>query len=399
MTNDLVLVLRERADAVTDDLDAADVLRRGRRRLVRRRVRGGAIAVALTCGLVAGAATLAPRSEAPSPPIATQSMATPSFSMGSVIVRDGRVVDVGDPVRAYVRVPAGTVFVVWDGRVRLLPADSLEPVTIGRTSAERPHLVSDPEHDQVAWVAFPEESAPEYVVYDVATRSTRSGWPDTDTAWTFSPERAWIYALDGDDLYRLDSRGAVLVDLVTGRTEILAAAADRATIGAAAGGTVAWRSTDAAEGWVVGPRFGEGVPTGSRGTPLLSPDGTYLGTDGRGGGVQVHRTGDGVAVTPVLPRSADTVAYGWSDDDHLLVVTLGAPDADRVRDLEFRSCSVSTRRCEESQAGQWQAVLGTFNLPTGDPVESLRVRLTARPAPQGLGEPSAAVSVRAARDS
>ena len=125
----------------------------------------------------------------------------------------------------------------------------------------------------------------------------------------------------------------------------------------------------ASQGYVVGERFGEGVPTGRTRSPMLSTDGTYLSTDD-GGAVHVQRTSDASVVTPRVPPSYDrALAYGWADDDDLLVVALRDPlDLQRAADLVFLTCSVSAGSCEET--GEGHAFLATFNLPVGQPAGS-----------------------------
>ena len=362
---ELVRVLREQADSVRVDLDADDVLAAGRRRVARRRLTDGVLAALAVLGAaLAGAAVVKPEAPDPVPPLATQSMESPTFSVGAIIRRDGRDLDVGGPVLSYVRVPAGTVYVDADGRVRLLPARSLESVTIGRTAWDAPHLVADPAHDQVAWVNHSDGST--FVVYDVAGRTDRTAVAEASTR---TADDVRVYALDGDTLYARDARGAVRVDLVSDEATVLSPKADDGTIGAVAGGRIAWRSPVPSKGYVVGRRFGEGVPTGRSTGPLLSAAGTYLSTDD---GLQVHvqRTSDGSVVTPTLPRPyTRTVAYAWADDDHLLVAAVSDYDLERVATLEFLTCSVSAGSCEVRDRGQ--AYLTTFNLPLGEPAGRL----------------------------
>ncbi len=366
MTTDLVRVLREQADTVSVEFDAADVLASGRRRLLRRRLVGGVAAVVVVTGVaLAGASIVRPDDREP-PPVATQSMAAASYSTGAVLIRDDRVIDVREPVTSFVRVPAGTVFTSGDGRVRLLPARSVDAVAIGRTSPTAPHLVADPAHDQVAWVDEDAGSMPAYVVYDVARRSIRSSQAGPTGSGTFTPDRARVYALDGDVLYRRDARGAVRVDLRTGEEDVLTPAADEATIASASGDAVAWLSAAPGEGYVVGERFGTGVPTGRHSRPLLSTDGTYVSTDDDRG-VHVQRTSDASVVTPTLPASyTRAVAYAWADDDHLLVAAVPGQFDDRhVVDLVFLTCSVAGGDCEQTAEGH--SFPATLNLPVGEP--------------------------------
>jgi hypothetical protein len=263
MSNDLVHVLRDRADTVRVEVDAAEVLVAARRRLVRgRMVRGAAATFVLGCAAAVGATLLAPGATKADPPVATQSLESGTFSTGSLIRRDGADLLMPSSVTSYVRVPAGIVFTTGDGRVQLLPPRSTDPQTIGTTRADAPHLVADPTHNQVAWVSHPRGSSA-FVVYDVARGTQRTVFSDSGAGGGGDgADQVRVYAVDGDTLYARDSRGAVQVDLRTEREKVLSLEADDGTVGSVAGGAVAWRSPVPSKGYVVGPRFGVGVPSG-----------------------------------------------------------------------------------------------------------------------------------------
>lgn len=391
MANDLVHVLREQADSVTVGIDPADVLAGGRRRLVRRRVVAGAAALTVAATALAGAAFLGPGTRERTAPIATQSTETPSYSTGSILILGDDVVEARGPVTSFVRVPAGTAYTTGEGTVRLLRPGHSEALTIGRTTADAPHLVADPAHDRVAWVSD-SSGAPAFVVYDVRRDSQRTSYPETNGTGD-AADQAHVYALDGDALYASDARGAVRIDLADDRATVLRLAASARTIGAATGGKVAWLSPVRSQGYVVGDRFGDGVPMGRHDRPLLSVGGTYLSTDDDAG-VHVQRTNDASVVTPTLPSSyTRVIAYGWSDDDHLLVAGVTSRlDGKRVVDLVFLTCSIAGGDCRET--GEGHSYPATLNLPVGEPALPLAEALRRQRA-----DSSAAMSVRAARDS
>ncbi|GAA1940677.1 hypothetical protein [Nocardioides marmoribigeumensis] len=363
----LVDVLRERA-GTTVDLDPADVLDEARRRLRRTRlVRGVVTAVAVTAASAVALVVAAPKGHEPQP-VATQSMTAPAYSTGAVLIIGDRVVEGGGPVTSFVRVPAGTVWTTGEGRVRLLAPHGREAMTIGTTKADAPHLVADPAHDQVAWVSRPPGS-PAFVVYDVAAGTQRTIFSEV-RGGRRAADRVRVYGVDGDVLYARDSRGLVQVDLRDESTKVLSISPDDGTIASVAGGMLAWRSPVPSKGYVVGPRYGDGVPTGRRSRPMLSTGGTYLSTDDDAG-IHVQRTSDGSVVTPRLePSYTRAVAYAWSDDDHLLVAGVTSRlDGRRVVDLVFLTCAIDTGRCEVT--GEGHSYPGTLDLPVGEPASAL----------------------------
>lgn len=368
MADQLTQVMHEQADTMPFELDADAVLAAGRRRLVRRRLTAGAAGVTAGCLALLGFAVVGRDADRAQPPVATQSMESGSFAMGSMMRRDGKDLLTDSSVTSYVRVPGGNVFTAGDGTVRLLPARRLDPVDIGRTAAASPHLVADPAHDRVAWVS-PSPGAATFVVHDVGTGADRVAFAETGRDGT-GPGEVGIYALDGDVLYVHDARGVVRLDLRDDSAEVLSLRAGPGSIGSAAGGLLAWRSPVASKGYVVGHRFGDGVPTGRTERPMLSPEGTFLSTDDDAG-VHVQRTSDGEDVALSLPTSyVRAIAYGWSDDDHLLVAGITSRPGRRVTDFVFLTCAVDEGSCAET-GEEGHATPATFNLPFGRPAADL----------------------------
>ena len=97
-------------------------------------------------------------------------------------------------------------------------------------------------------------------------------------------------------------------------------------------------------------------------------------------GVQVHvqRTDDASVVTPTLPKAyVRSVAYGWADDDHLLVAAAGETfSLDHVVDVDLLTCEISSGTCVREE--QAHAYLATFNLPLGEPSGRLTKSLLPR---------------------
>lgn len=375
MTGLLNRVMHERADQLpTPQLDLDQILRDGRRRLRRNRLATAAASVAA----VAAVATAVPLATghwdtsgeqiAPAtPPPFEQPQIT--YAVGSTIHYGERTIDVGGGLKVASLVPTdhGFVFATGDGRVYFTDGDGAEPV--GHTSRDGLYLKAD--GPLAAWVEFPRGQAPVFVVYDTSTgqrvletsegnRPGMKAFRDTDAAY--------IYGIDGNQVYWRSGLGAVRHDLGTGQSTVLAADANPFDISDIENGRIA-HTTREPEGEDTKIRVstdltrpGDPMPSGWRG--VLSPAAGYVAVD-EADEMAVYDVATHADVSPSTTGYAFVTAYEWLDEH--TVVMIGLERLDDTEPFDILTCTVPSGACKV--AVDDAATFPGFTLPVGERID------------------------------
>jgi hypothetical protein len=361
MTEKLKDLMHEQASSVDFDLPDLDTLvRDGDRRLRTRRL--GVVGAGLAAAAVATAVTLAAvgggtGSRAVDPAQQAPATAEVTWVTGSVLHVGTRTVDLGHEVRAYVRTGDGIVFADPRGRVHSW-TDGAEVSAVGRTSARRPHLVSDDETGQAAWV-------------DVSDGDKTLAVLDRDGVRTVRDDEnlSRVYALDAGTAYLLDDRGALSLDLASGRTTVLDpdATGDDEILDAE-DGRIAF-NTPGEGGTEIGARPGTGVqlPEGYGSSGRFSPDARWFSLDADEPMIYDARTGERLRFD--VGRGFAT-GYEWLDNS--TIAMLAASEPDTAAQAELLTCQVPEATCEtvESQLGTFdELVEHGFALPVGRAID------------------------------
>lgn len=371
MTDQLKTLMHQRADGVAfDPIDVATLTRTGDRAVRRRRtVRSAAVGVTVLACVGAGAVVARGRDGADQVRVAdTGSLATDTYSWarGSVLHTGTSQVDVGHPIKAYVRTALGYVFT--DGEGAVYAVDDSGVRHVGATSTAQPVLVSDPRGALAAWVD-PTGPRPAFVVLDQAsgavTRDDQHTTPEMVPGLEGGSPAA-VYAIVGTVVYRHDHRGAVAVDTADGSAQVLdATAGPRLGIAGAGPGVVAF---DTVRGTQVGATRATARPIdGLSGSPVeFSPDGRYVTSDSET--LDVFDVADGNRIAFDLDRG---FAFGleWLDDDTLVVVAAQEPNDDAA--AELLTCTVPAGVCHTvvTSVGTFTELSADGAFPAGIPFD------------------------------
>jgi hypothetical protein len=199
------------------------ITRVGHRRILRRRavVLAGVAVVALLAGVAV--ALGGPGGETSNVPSGPWPAGTVSWAVGSTIHAGSDAIDVGRPVRAYVRTALGFAFVD--------DADDVYSVTeagvsrIGHLTATLPNnadqqrVVSNARGTLVGWVGEEPSGSLTLVAYDQATGRSRA-YPGPGAG---SLEGVLFFAIDGRTAYWKTPTGVYAVNLDTGRERLITA--------------------------------------------------------------------------------------------------------------------------------------------------------------------------------
>ncbi len=354
--------------------DPADLARRGRVRVRRRRTAAAVGATGLAATVALGAVWLGGddgRRTAVDP--ASTGLDLPlgalTWTSGSELRTSRSSTDLGHLVNAYVVTTAGYVTVDPGGVVRSVTRDGV--ATVGRTTADIPRLVSDQDGTLAGWVDA-DGARPAFVVLDQADGSVvRDDRHTTPGMGVLADEAdpAYFYAIDDGQAYWRDDRGLVEVDVASGDVAVLDAdARNGLDVAAAEGGLLA--AVDAESRGVVVP-VGSDPTTGvvlegySSGTAVFSPDGRWLSLDADE--PQVFDTATGTEVDLGLDVAFAT-GYQWLDDSTLAVISQARSGRD-ASPPELLACDVVVVACtgvsELPPFGELVGEPGRFALPTG----------------------------------
>ena len=355
MTDKLSTLMRQRADSVDSAVPDLDALTRDGDRTLRRRrslaIMGGVAAAGV---LVAAVAVLpgagSGRSDVAAP---VAEPAAVTWVTGSSLHVEGRTVDLGHPVAAYVRTGEGYVLADRAGTVWSWRDGSATQV--GHTDRSYPQLFADP--DSATAVFTDGVGADRKVVVVDQQHGTVDVLEPEDGA-----EQALLYGVDDGRVYWRDARGIVAVDPASGDAEVLTEGPRGVDLTDVEAGVFAAPS---GQSTVVGAVPGEGVRLdeayGSVGA--LSPDGRYYSSEGDE--PAVLDTGTGERIDLDLTQRFAT-GYEWLDDSTLAVLAAERPAMSATAQL--LTCTVPDGSCVvvEDDLGRFADLEGQFALPTGD---------------------------------
>lgn len=371
MTEKLKDLMHERADG--PDFAAPDLTtltRNGDQRIKRRRA-GGAVG-ALAALAVVGAVVVPQLSGGGNSPgndnqVAVEPPATNvvTWATGSVIHLGAETIDVGFDVNAFVRTSTGFVFADPQGHVYSVVGGQVSD--IGRTDAGHPRLVSDRDDSLAGWVAN-DGAAPEFVVYDQATGETSAQSGATSAGMGELADEsnpAYFYAIDDGTAYWRDERGAVSVDLDSGRTTVIDADARNGfDLIDVENGQIAFHGDG---GVKIGTSLEDAktVPGVLESGGYLSPQATYYAPDAEE--LVILDVETGRDVTPSLDGYFFSTGYGWLDDDTVTVIALKDSEDAEGGPISLLTCLVSAGSCEvaEENAG----TSADFQFPSGEPLD------------------------------
>lgn len=377
MTGLLKSVLQERAERtspVQADLDA--IISRGDRRVRRTRVTGamaGIAGVALIATVVPFAtgqwldadSPVAPAPAGPAP-FADRQV---SYAVGPTIHHGDQRIDVGRDVRSYVQTDDGFVFATKSGEVFF--NDGEQTSAVGRTSPGGLYLKADDSGSYVAWVEFPTEGAPRFVVYDTALRervveTAEGNRPGMDSFR--DTDAAYVFGVDGDFAYWRSGDGLVKHDITTGQSEILARDVSPFDVADIANGKIAHltrRGGDEASTLRVSTDLenpAEPLPSGWNG--YLSPSGDHIVVEDADE-MAVYDTATRADVTPDTKGYAFVAGYDWLDDDTVLMLGLESPDESEP--IDILRCDVPSGGC--TVAVDEAATFPGFAIPVGESID------------------------------
>ncbi len=365
MTEKLKTLMHERASLPEFEMPDVDLLVRDGSRRARRRglaVAGGGAAAATAAVLLVVTALSGGPAGDPDPAVSTDpiSVDLPSYAKGSVIHDAEGTAEVGHVVNAYVRTSVGYVVADPNGEVWSVAGGQVSRV--GQTDAKYPQLVSDTEGSLAGWVDR-SGGRPAFVAFDQSSgetfRNDEATGPDMG-ALADETDPAYFYAIDGRTAYWRDQRGAVAVDLDTGKTSVVDAGArngfDLVGVGS---GVIA-------------------TPAGDRGTALrgagrdlvlrnvytsearFSPDARWVALDADEPTIFDARTAEQVAIDL-------DVWFGtgieWLDDDTVVMLTAEAEDAP----VDLVTCQVPSGACEVAvgSLATFEELANGYALPVG----------------------------------
>lgn len=343
MTEKLKTLMDESSDLqfATPDLDR--IVRAGDRTVRRRRLVTGAAGLAAAAVVATGAVALAggdgggtstDPANAPTGPVA-------EWASGTVLHTQTGPVDLGHPIRAYVRTSAG--YVAADDRGTVWSIVDGEVDQVGETSADHPRLVGDDDVPEAAWV---DPSNGRYIAYDQRHRQVI----------ILRAARGDVVAIDARRLY-VDEDGTDRVLAIGEGPEAVLdpPAAHSSFLGWEDGVAVWWSDHEGQSEYLVGRTEMDPVviPDVRGDMAVLSPDARWVSLDADE--PRVFDTSTGEQVQMDVDGREFATGYAWVDDDTLLMIAGRTTDGP----IELLVCTVPDGTCtpDAGSAGQ----LGTFD--------------------------------------
>ena len=272
--------------------------------------------------------------------------------------------DLGRPVAAYVRTRVGYVFT--DGSGGVYSAVENGVTRIGDISERLPHLVADVDGSLVAWVQ-PTDRSPRFVVFDQSTGTQRSFGDHTEAgmgALADEANPAYVYAVDGRTVYWRDTRGAVAMDVDTGRARVIDPTARNGfDILAVEDGVVAFDAGDAGTGVGTSREAAVIIPDVYGSLATFSPDAAWVSVDADEPQVYDVRTGRRVELD--VDGRWFATGYEWLDDDTLVMIAARGEDTS----YELLTCSVTAGSCAVAESELAPVGDEDFVLPVGEALE------------------------------
>ncbi len=289
-----------------------------------------------------------------------------SWATGTVLHTDEGPVDIGHPVRAYVRTDTGFVTVDARGQVRSVVAGDVTEV--GRMAASSLYLASDHEDSLAAWLEPLGDRRWQWVVFDQAEGERIAELP----AGTGPEIPGVVVGLDDRHLYVTDAGGYARLDVDGGSAAAtLDPPVPAAQLLAVEDGVLAWADPgddDGASSYLVGRTEMEQVeiPAVQGSEASFSPDARWVAFDADEPRVFDAGTGEQVAID-IGDRFFGS-AYEWLDDDTVALIA----SAGETGPIELLVCEVPAGTCEvaEPDLGSFDgAVEEGFALPTGTTID------------------------------
>ena len=359
MTEKLKTLMDESADLqfAAPDLDA--IVRAGDRSVRRRRViagTGGLAAAAVVAVVVVGMS--GGGSDRVTDPAAGPNGPVAEWASGTVLHTQTGPVDVGHPVRAYVRTSIGYLVADDQGAVWSVVAGDVHQV--GTTSADEPHLVGDAGAPVGAWVDTAADPV-SYVAYDQAHHQVIAFGP---------ADGGKVVAVDAEQLVVEEGRDVRILS-VDGPNARLDPPAPGDTLLTWKDGVAVWEDPGGVRTeskYLVGRSEMQPVqiPQVQGDVAVLSPGARWVSFDADEPRVFDAQTGAEVSMD-IGDRDFAT-GYGWLDDDTLMMIAgKGADGA-----VELLVCQVPSGTCtaDADSAGKLGSLAGPpgFALPVGTPL-------------------------------
>ncbi len=290
-----------------------------------------------------------------------------SWGIGSEIRTPDGSIDVGHPVRAYVRTDTGYVTVDPRGQVRSVVGGDITEV--GRTAGSSLSLTADNEDSLAAWLEPGGEGRWQWVVFDQAKGERIAELP----AGNGPDVTGSVVDLDDRQLF-VHEAGSYARLGVDGRSA--AATLDRpvphAQLLAVEDGVLVWAdpgNDDGTSSYIVGRTEMEPVhiiPAVQGYEASFSPDARWVAFDADEPRVFDTRTGEQVAID--IGDRVFGAAYEWLDDDTVALIA----SAGETGPIELLVCQVPSGSCEVAapDLGSFDdAVEEGFALPTGSEID------------------------------
>ncbi|KRA32416.1 MULTISPECIES: hypothetical protein [unclassified Nocardioides] len=358
MTEKLKTLMDRAADADFAALDLDAVTAAGDRVVRRRRAVMGVASLAAVAVLGSGVAVLASgsgdgaddRTRWTGVPVDGSGM---SWGVGEELHTPVGSVDVGHLVRAHVRTRVG--FVTVDDAANVWSVIGGEVRPIGQTQAT-PHLVSDTETGQVAWLE-PTPGGVRAVVHDQSLdRRVRSVPVGKDTR---------VVALDSGALYVERDGKYDVIDVESGDQWQIGSSESGAELLAVENGALVWSGDDRylVERDATAPVVIDGV-AGS--VAMLSPDGSRVTFDADE--LRVYDTMTGKRLEIGVDDRVFASGYEWLDNDRVAVIA----SRSGTGPVELLACEVSADTCVQvvpDLGGFDELMAGGFSLPVGTSLE------------------------------
>jgi len=362
MTEKLKSLMDEEAgmqDFATPDLDA--IVRDGDRTVRRRRTVVAALAVAaVTVGgvVLLGGGPGAENAQVADTPADSQGM---SWATGSVIHTPTSKIEVGRPVRAYVRTAAG--FVTVDDQGRVWSVVGRETTEVGAMTPSSLYLTSDPEDSLAAWLEQEPGGEWSWVVFDQALGRRLA---------TFEEGKApdivgVVVALDDRTLYVSEDGDYVSIDVDDGTDAVVDPPARAAQLLSVEDGAFAWADPGDDDGeseYILGSAEAEAVriPAVQGHLAWFSPDARWITFDADE--PRVFDAGTGEQVEIDIDGRIFGVGYEWLDKDSLAVMASRGENGP----IEMLVCEVPEGTCDVvvPDLGSFDGVIERgFALPNG----------------------------------
>jgi hypothetical protein len=361
-------LMHDRADQLSPPvLDLEAITREGDRRVRRRHLVGGASGLAAVVALAALApVVLDGDGGVDKDRTAVSEAAVLTWAEGDAIHADGRTIDIGHDIHAFVATDQGYVLIDPEGAVWSWSGGQAERVGTAITDPSSSSVVLMADGPWAGWMDSEKDG---FVFLDQATGTVRRT-PASPGAGDDGESRLRMFAIDGTTAYVSIAREVVGIDLASGDLAVVGALQAGADIDDVEGGLILHsvskddREVTVASRDLASDRPALGVMGGD-----LSPDGSYVMSENsatESDTFTLLRLPGGEELTPAVAKDYDFfLGYAWADQDTYTAFGmrgLGGSD-ERAVAIDLLVCEVETRACEVADEGP--ASFRDFQLPVG----------------------------------